>query len=198
MSKTTQVLTEKVVVTMKNATKNTDGSKTIEDISQEIAGESFKQALGLALTFLQETISKQWDAPIITVAGVKLDDKQVAKLRYNRVRWEAEGFYLLFTEVIATYALQGSNAEKVKFMRATDRNGTFASQHKFETQQVAVQAQTTLTNMKEKIKWYKEDAVDSIYTAAELARKQLAKERGAAKRLEMKKEKQALIAEAIS
>jgi hypothetical protein len=198
MAKTTKVLTEKVVVTMINATKNTDGSKTIEDIKQDIAGESFKQALGLALTFLQETISKQWDAPIITVAGVKLDDKQVAKLRYNRVRWEAEGFYLLFTEVLATYALQGTVDEQVKFMRATDRNGTFVNQHKFEAQQVAVQAQTTMTLMKEKIKYFKEDAVDSIYTAADLERKQLAKDKSSAKRLEMKKAKQVLIAEAIS
>lgn len=198
MAKTTQVLTEKVVVTIINATKNTDGSKTIEDIKQDIAGESFKQALGLALTFCQETINKQYDAPVVTVAGVKLDDKQIAKLRYNRVRWEAEGFFLLFTEVIATYALTGTEEDQIKFMRATDRNGTFANQHKFATQQVAIQAQTTLTNMKEKIKFYKEDAVDSIYTAAELERKQLAKEKSAAKRLEMKKEKQALIAEAIS
>ena len=198
MAKTTKVLTEKVVVTMKNATKSTDGSKSIEDISQEVAGESFKQALGLALTFCQETINKQFDAPVITVAGVKLDDNQVAKLRYNRVRWEAEGFYLLFTEVIATYALTGTEEDKIKFMRATDRNGTFANQHKFATQQVAVQAQTTLKNMKERIKWYNEDAVDSIYSAADLARKQLGKDRSAQKRLEMKKAKQALIAEAIS
>ena len=186
MAKKAKVLDAKVVVTISNATKNTDGSNTIEDIKQEIAGVSFKNALGSALTFCQETINKQFDNPTITIAGITLTDAQVKKVRFDRLRWESEGFYLLFTELRSIIALDGTEAERVSYIRDTDRNGVFTGVDKFTTQQVAAQSVAVLRAMKDTIKFIKEDASDSVVSPELAARRLAAKERDAAKRLAMK------------
>jgi hypothetical protein len=154
-------MSEVTIVIGNNSAKSKKAS-SISDITKTFEGTTFKQALRKALTFGQETLNSQYDAPSVSINGINIDDKDCMMMKADRMKWEYKNFLIVYSNVYSLLGTLSPDTIGTQFIRDTDTNGTFQSVNKFTVQQVAAQAVAFKKKMSDTAKYVMEDAVDSM------------------------------------
>ena len=165
------------------------GTTLIAPFSETYGSESMPKAVGKAMTEAWTRLTKQYDAPEVTIGGMTLTDAQVKKL------WKVSfldfnvNFPVLRETIIATLALV-NEADRVDYIRHTDITGHFKGTKSFTLEQVAVQAKQQLKKTRFATTLAKEDAKMSVWTPAQLQALEYKQEAAKQKRIEAKKQQQ--------
>ena len=180
-------MSEVTIVIGNNIAKSKKAS-LILDITETFEGTTFKQALGKALTFGQQTLNSQYDAPTVSINGISIDDKDCKLMKADRMTWEYKNYLIVYSNVYSLLGTLSPDTIGTQFIRDTDTNGTFQSVNKFTVQQVAAQAVAFKKKMSDTAKYMMEDANDSmedpwLKARREVAAKKLLLNRIAAKQL---------------
>ena len=161
------------------------GSVIIAPFTATFEGKDLPQAIGKALMQCNQTLTKQYDAPIVVINDVQLTDADVKKIKGSF--WEFQLNFGIVRENILAYSAFTSEETMTEYMRHTDRNGVYKNTKKFTAQQVAAQAKEQLRLTKDLTRWVKEDAKASVVPEAVAERRLALAEASRQKRIANKK-----------
>lgn len=136
------------------------GSVVIAPFTATLEGKDLAQAIGKALMQCNQTLTKQYDSPIVVINGVELTNAEVKKVQGSF--WDFQLNFGIVRESILAQSAFESTESMTEYMRHTDRNGVYKNVKSFSVQQVAAQAKEQIRLTKDLTRWVKEDAKASV------------------------------------
>lgn len=161
------------------------GSVVIAPFTATLEGKDLAQAIGKALMQCNQTLTKQYDSPVVVINGVELTSAEVKKVQGSF--WDFQLNFGIVRESILAQSAFESTETMTEYMRHTDRNGVYKNTKSFSVQQVAAQAKEQIRLTKDLTRWVKEDAKASVVTQEVQERRLALAEASRQKRIAAKK-----------
>ena len=169
--------------------ENNSASTFINSYSENFEGETMIKALGFALTECWHRLTSQYDAPIVKINGIQLENRHV-KMMHKKTFIDFQANFPTIREQIAPVIAILQKDTRVDYVRHIDVNNVLSSQSKFSSQEIAIFSKEQIKKTRFGLSLIKEDAKSSVWGAKELIAYELKQAKAKAKRIEAKKMQQ--------
>lgn len=174
-----------LIVTIENQSENT----YIAPIVENFENENLIKNLGYAITFVWQTLNKQYDNPIVKINGIQIENRLIKLMHKKDFLTFRANFPLIREQIAPMFAILQKDVRK-EYITHIDTNKILSSQNNFSSTEIAIFAKEQIKKTKFAVSLFKEDAKSSIWTAKELDAYNKKQEAARQKRIEAKKQNQ--------